>query len=246
LIVPLIVDHQDRVRVTQAKAIPKEGRPLFRNLAITALFIMASAVVLATAAYAEGDSTDADLVRGEKLFRFCTQCHASDGGGNSVALAPGIAGLPAWYLEAQLVQFKDGIRGLHPKDRGGLRMYPMSQWLREESDQKAVAAYVASLSPVQKANELPESGDAAKGAGYYAVCGACHGADAAGNQGMGAPPLAGMSDWYLFTAIEKYKAGIRGTGPGDTLGPAMVGMVATLPDDAAIHDVIAHIQSLRK
>jgi hypothetical protein len=29
-------------------------------------------------------------------------------------------------------------------------------------------------------------------------------------------------------------------------GPAMIGMVATLPDDQAILDVIAHIQSLEK
>jgi cytochrome c553 len=221
---------------------------LFRNLAITALFILVSVGLSAAAAHAEGEagSAPADLARGEKLFQLCTQCHGVDGGGNSVALAPGIAGMPAWYLDAQLTKFKAGIRGLHAGDTGGLRMYPMSLWLREEADQKAVAAYVASLPAVAKPNELHESGDAAKGAGYYAVCGACHMVDGTGNQGMGAPPLAGMTDWYLFSAIEKYKAGVRGSGAGDTLGPAMIGMVATLPNDEAIRDVIAHIQSLRK
>ena len=63
---------------------------------------------------------------------------------------------------------------------------------------------------------------------------------------MGAPPLAGMSDWYLYSSIQKYKSGVRGSGPGDAYGPAMKGMVATLPNDAAIHDVIAYIQSLEK
>jgi cytochrome c553 len=63
---------------------------------------------------------------------------------------------------------------------------------------------------------------------------------------MGAPPLVGMSDWYLLSSIQKYKASIRGSRPGDIYGPAMIGMVATLPNDAAILDVIAHIQSLEK
>jgi cytochrome c553 len=220
---------------------------LFRNLAITALFIMVSAGLPALDARAtdEGDAS-ADLARGEQLFELCTQCHGTDGGGNSLVLAPGIAGLPGWYVEAQLSKFSTGVRGLHPGDTGGLRMYPMSRWLRDDADQKAVAAYVASLPPVTPVDELHEKGDAAKGAGLYAVCTACHMADGTGNQGMGAPPLVGMSDWYLFSSIAKYKTGVRGSGAGDTLGPAMIGMVATLPDDAAIRDVIAHIKSLEK
>ena len=132
-----------------------------------------------------------DLARGEQLFELCTQCHATDGGGNSEVLAPAIAGLPAWYIEAQLKNFKTGIRGLHAEDTGGLRMYPMSQWLRSDADQASVAAYVASLPAMMPDRELEEHGDAAKGAGYYAICSACHGADGAGNQGMGAPPLTG-------------------------------------------------------
>jgi cytochrome c553 len=186
----------------------------------------------------------ADLARGEQLFALCTQCHAANGGGNSEALAPAIAGMPAWYVEAQLKNFKSGIRGMHAEDTGGLRMYPMSQWLRTEADQKAVAAYVASLPATEPAAELAERGDAGRGAGYYAVCSACHGPDGGGNQGMGAPPLTGQSDWYLYSSIKKYKSAIRGSGKGDPFGAAMIGMVATLPDDAAILDVIAHIQSL--
>lgn len=184
------------------------------------------------------------LARGEQLYALCVKCHGANGGGNSEALAPAIAGMPAWYVEMQLKNFKNGIRGLHAGDTGGLRMYPMSLWLRSEADQKAVAAYVANMSSVAPENELADAGDAARGAGYYAVCSACHGADASGNQGMGAPPLKGQSDWYLYSSIKKYKAGIRGSGKGDPFGAAMIGMVATLPDEQAILDVIAHIQSL--
>ena len=216
---------------------------LTTTLAVTALLVFASAG-LSSLAIAEDGA--ADLARGEQLFALCTQCHASNGGGDSFFLAPAIAGLPAWYVEAQLKNFKSGLRGLHQDDRGGLRMYPMSLWLRTESDQQAVAAFIESMAPVSLAREIEHPGDAAKGVGYYAVCGACHGADGTGNKAMGAPPLVGMSDWYLFSSIQKYKASIRGSRPGDVYGPAMIGMVATLPNDDAIRDVIAHIQSLEK
>jgi len=188
----------------------------------------------------------ADLERGEKLFALCTQCHSTDGGGDSSFLAPAIAGLPAWYVENQLKNFKSGLRGLHSEDRGGLRMYPMSLWIREEADQKALAGYIESMPAVATKREIAHPGDATKGVGYYAVCGACHAADGTGNKAMGAPPLVGMSDWYLFSSIQKYKSKIRGSAVGDVYGPAMIGMVATLPNDDAIRDVIAHIQSLEK
>ena len=218
-------------------------RLLLTTMLVMVMSVMTSAT-FAGAAFAQADG--ADLARGEQLFALCTKCHATDGGGNSEALAPAIAGLPAWYVESQLVKFKEGIRGLHAADTGGLRMYPMSRWLRSEADQKAVAAYVGSLPATAPERELEEHGDAAKGQGYYAVCSACHGADGAGNQAMGAPPLAGQSDWYLYSSIQKYKSSIRGSGRGDALGSAMIGMAGTLPDDTAILDVIAHIQSLEK
>ncbi len=218
---------------------------MIRVLPLAATLAVAAVVGLSGSAFAEdGAEAGVDIARGEKLFGLCTQCHSSDGGGDSLALAPAIAGMPVWYIEKQLQNFKSGMRGLHAGDTGGLRMYPMSLWLRDAADQKAVATYIASLPATTPAHELTEHGDAGKGAGYYAVCGACHGASGEGNQGMGAPPLTGQSDWYLFESIKKYKSAIRGSGAGDPFGAAMIGMVATLPDDNAILDVIAHIQSL--
>jgi len=217
---------------------------LITTLATVALSIGVTAGI-ASLALAEGtEGAQGDLARGAELFALCSQCHGANGGGDQVTLAPAIAGLPEWYVDAQLVKFKSGLRGLNAHDTGGLRMYPMSQWLRTEADQKAVAAYVASLPPVDP-TPIPEFvGNATAGQGYYAVCSACHGPNGKGNQAMGAPPLVGLNDWYLYSAIQKFKAGIRGSIPGDTLGPVMMGMVATLPTDDAIRDVIAHIQAL--
>jgi cytochrome c553 len=87
----------------------------------------------------------ADDARGEALFTLCAQCHGAAGGGNPAALAPAIAGLDQWYVEAQLAKFRSGVRGMHPQDTGGLRMYPMSLWLASDADAAAVAGYVAGL-----------------------------------------------------------------------------------------------------
>jgi cytochrome c553 len=178
--------------------------------------------------------------RGEQLFELCLQCHGAHAEGNRLALAPNIAGLPEWYLLAQLQNFKSGVRGTHPEDVGGLRMYPMSQTLKTEADMKAVAAYVAALPHVEPEPTLT-GGDAAKGAQYYAVCQACHGPDGGGNQAVGSPRIAGQADWYILSSLQKFKAGTRGTYPNAAI---MRGMAGTLPDEQAMKDVIAHIQSI--
>lgn len=187
-----------------------------------------------------------DVERGKELFDLCTQCHGMDGGGNRDALAPAIAGMDAWYVEAQLTKFKAGLRGMHPGDTGGLRMYPMSRSLKSEQEIADLAAYIASLPAAKPAPELV-GGDAAKGAALFAPCQQCHAANAAGVQAMGGAPLRFSSDWYLFDSLIKFKSGIRGAAPGDAMGAAMAGMArAFLPDEQAMKDVIAHIMTLRE
>lgn len=182
----------------------------------------------------------ADDRRGEKLYRLCAQCHGADGEGSKLALAPAIAGLPQWYLEAQLQNFRSGVRGTHPEDVAGMRMYPMSQTLRAEGDIPAVAAYVASLAPVHPAPTL-SGGDPGRGAQLYQPCTACHGADGAGNQALGSPTLRHASDWYLLSSLQKFKTGVRGNYPNAAI---MRGMAAMLTDEQAMKDVIAYIQTL--
>ncbi|MCZ6785293.1 MAG: c-type cytochrome [Proteobacteria bacterium] len=207
---------------------------------------MAAAALLAlAAALPPGPARADELERGEALFDLCSQCHGSQGQGSKLALAPAIAGLKQWYAERQLHNFKSGIRGKNPDDVAGLRMHPMSLSLKDDADITAVAAYVASLSASQPASTL-EGGDAAKGAALYAVCGACHGPDGNGIQQMNAPRLVHTNDWYLLSALEKYKAGVRGSNPKNANAIMMRGMAAQLADQQAMLDVIAHIETLAR
>jgi len=88
------------------------------------------------------------------------------------------------------------------------------------------------------------SGDALAGAALYAPCAACHGGAGEGNVALNAPKLSGQSPWYLARQLRLFKAGIRGAHEKDTLGQSMIGMAATLVDDAAIDNVVAHIGTL--
>ncbi len=182
---------------------------------------------------------------GVELYAACASCHGTDGFGQALVAAPSIAGLPAWYVEAQLVKFRSGIRGAHPDDLEGLRMRPMSRQMMDEGEVKAVAAYVASLTPMKQAPTLTGA-DAAAGAGSYATCQACHGVDGKGNEALKAPPIAGQYDWYLVSQLGKFRKGIRGANPKDVTGGQMRPMSMTLADDQAVKNVVAHINTLAK
>jgi len=205
----------------------------------------AAALVALAIGLSGGMARAADLDRGEDLYALCTACHGADASGNEMYLAPSLAGLEEWYLLAQLDKFRTGLRGGHPDDLAGMRMRPMSLWLKSQDDVAAVVSYVASLPAVDPEPEL-EGGDAANGEKLYALCSACHQADGAGNQALNAPTLLHSSDWYLLTQLANFKAGIRGGRPDDATGVQMRPMAMTLTDEQAMKDVIAYIMTLGK
>ena len=98
--------------------------------------------------------------------------------------------------------------------------------------------------PAAKPASALEGGDAAKGKSLYTPCIACHGANGQGNQALFGSPLTNTSDWYLLTQIKNFQMGRRGAAAGDTAGAMMRAMSMTLPDEQALLDVIAHIQTL--
>lgn len=183
-----------------------------------------------------------DVARGAQLYQLCATCHGAAGQGNQARHAPVIAGLPRWYIEAQLGKFKEGYRAYRAEDTAGLQMKPMARSLVTDADLQAVAAYVAAMKAVQPATTVKGNAEAGKAA--YVVCLACHGDHAQGNQGLGAPPLARQADWYLAAQIVKFRQGLRGTHPKDTTGATMRPMSMTLADEQAIANVISYIRTL--
>ena len=180
---------------------------------------------------------------GEAQFKLCISCHGAKGEGKQNLAAPAIAGMPAWYVEAQLIKFKTGVRGLHPKDVPGMRMRPMARTIRTNEDIKAVSEYVAKL-PAQD-QKATVKGDIVKGEATYQVCQACHGAGGKGIKALNAPPLLNGSDWYLLTQLKNFKAGIRGANAAIDATGAQMAPQAMMLDEKAMLDVIAYINALK-
>ena len=202
------------------------------------LLASASLLVSIGGLCSEGRAVD----RGRELFVLCAACHGLQGQGDRSRAAPAIAGMPAWYVEAQLQKFLSGQRGYHPQDDAGLQMRPMAEAVRRGEDLRAIARYVASLPPVHPPATL--DGNAAQGQTLYAPCTACHGADGRGNEGLKAPPLVGQSDWYIVEQIKKFKDGLRGADPRDATGAQMRAMANVLTDEKAMRDVAAFLRTL--
>jgi cytochrome c oxidase subunit 2 len=104
-------------------------------------------------------------------------------------------------------------------------------------------AWIAQQTTFAESQAVVE-GNAVVGAAQYAVCAACHGQQGEGLLAMNAPKLAGQGAWYIERQIKAYKDGLRGVHDDDLYGKQMAPMAATLTNDAAIANVIAHIQSL--
>jgi cytochrome c oxidase subunit 2 len=183
-----------------------------------------------------------ETATGAQLYQACESCHGPEGAGIALQGAPAIAGLPEWYVASQLERFQTGLRGKHPDDVEGLKMRPMSLQVNSAAQRQAVAAYVAGLAPAHNPASLTGV-DAAAGEQAFAMCIACHGMKGEGNQAVNAPPLAGLDDWYVALQIRKFKSGIRGAVPGDTVGPVMAAMSMAIQPDV-VDDVAAYVHAL--
>src|SRR6202051_1748408 len=75
------------------------------------------------------------------------------------------------------------------------------------------------------------AGNAEAGRATYAVCSACHGPQAQGNQALNAPKLNSQAGWYLARQLRHFKQGIRGADARDINAKPMIPMAATLADD---------------
>jgi cytochrome c553 len=186
---------------------------------------------------------DGDLSKGQTLYNVCIACHGDKGQGNAPLRAPRLAGQEPWYIKAMIRKFKAGLRGTDPKDTYGAQMRAMSFGLVNDQAIDDVVAFIGTLQTTTPPDLI--EGDATKGKSYYIMCTACHGMNGQGNSGLKAPKLQDQHGWYLYDQIQAFKKGWRGSDPSDASGVQMKAMAFTLPNDQAIKDVVAHIQTLK-
>jgi len=156
---------------------------------------------------------------GERLFlTYCAQCHGSDARGNK-----GFPNLTDsdWLYGGEPDTIKATIMG----GRNGV-MPPMGEAVGGDKEVENVAHYVLSLS--ESAHDPIK---AAFGKPKFAACAACHGADAKGNQAMGAPNLTDKTWLYggsAETIMETIRKGRDNTMPAwsDFLGQGKVHVLA--------------------
>ena len=176
-------------------------------------------------------------------FDYCLLCHGANANGNYGIRAPKISGMEPWYLARQLENFAAGVRGVPPEDEAGHEMGPVGWRVKTEG---TLAAAVEFIGKLESQRPVPTvTGDVAHGKALYASCVACHGAKGEGNQALQAPALASRSDWYLVTQLGNYQKGLRGADARDTFGAQMRAIVTALPDEKAIVDVVAYINTLK-
>lgn len=176
-------------------------------------------------------------------FDYCLLCHGANANGNYGIQAPKLSGMEPWYLARQLENFATGVRGVTPEDAAGHEMRPVGWRVKTEGTLEAAVKFIGTLESARPAPTV--SGDVAHGKTLYTTCVACHGAKGEGNQTLQAPALAARSDWYLVTQLVNYQKGLRGADARDTLGAQMRAIVSTLPDQKAIVDVVAYINTLK-
>jgi cytochrome c553 len=174
-------------------------------------------------------------------FVYCTVCHGVQLMGNAIIRAPRLSGMEDWYVEQQLNNFKKGLRGAHGGDVLGYEMQPMAAALASEQISEAAAFVNATRSP---APERTVTGDIEKGKAYFSTCSACHGPDGSGNEALASPDLRITNDWYVVQQLKNFKAGSRGSHPGDDYGMQMRASAQLLTDDEAIRDVVSYISTL--
>lgn len=239
-----------------------------RSICFTCVAVFYFLVTL-TSAHAQMYPMDSEVgVTGEALYDVCGFCHGVQGQGGPALDAPALAGMEAWYVERQLHNFRNRIRGTHYDDVPGVQMSIVSGSVRNEATIKNISRYIANMTPGAPP-ELTRSGDVAGTARpfiwrskyaalnypqtpsvergklvYQKSCIACHGVAAAGNELLGAPKLTDQADWYMHRQLQYFKDGLRGSEPGDSYGQQMAVFAKTLADEQEIADVVAYIKSL--
>ena len=186
--------------------------------------------------------TKGDATAGQALYATCTACHGANAEGNKDLNAPKLSGQAGWYLERQLNDFKNGMRGVHEKDEFGKQMVPFASMLADDAAIRNVVAYIGSLPDARPPATV--FGNPDEGKDHYATCSACHGVKGQGVWSTRAPRIANMSDWYMHRQLTNFRDGVRGSHRENFEGAQMAAIAKVLTDDQAITDLLDYMHTL--
>jgi len=157
----------------------------------------------------------------------CFTCHGGNGEGDSAGAVPRLAGLPAFYLDAQLEAYANG-------ERPNEIMTPIAKALRAE-EMRAVSIYYAAMPPVSAVEgieadrELTQHGARLSAIGSdeakIPACANCHGPYGTG-MAPSVPPLAGQGRAYMERRLEAW----RGLDPAQHPDNPMVAIAVKMSD----------------
>jgi cytochrome c553 len=86
-----------------------------------------------------------NVAQGRKVYETCVACHGARGEGNAALQAPALASRSDWYLVAQLVNYREGLRGADERDTYGAQMRAIAVTLADDAAIADVVAYINSL-----------------------------------------------------------------------------------------------------
>ena len=90
-------------------------------------------------------TTKGNARNGQRPYATCGTCHGADGRGMQATNAPRLKGMSDWYMFTQLRNFKQGVRGAHPKDLYGPQMASMAEILSDDQATNDLVAYINTL-----------------------------------------------------------------------------------------------------
>jgi cytochrome c oxidase subunit 2 len=89
-----------------------------------------------------------DAAAGENYYNMiCGACHGAGAKGIESLSSPRLTGLQDWYIERQLNNFRDSIRGIHSDDKFGAQMQQIAASIPDDQTIKNLVAYLNSLHP---------------------------------------------------------------------------------------------------
>jgi len=199
--------------------------------------------VFLSACSPETSKTDHALVKDEEtivLYQSCLICHSD----KELQRGPSINGLPAWYIKHQLDKFASGVRGRKEENKSEYLMGSTHNQYVDTEARNALAQFIADSPP--RSFRPVVKGDPRRGKQLYAMCSACHGEHAEGNQKLMAPPLNLQEDWYLLDQLRKFASNQRGYHPDDYTGIGMSVISNQIQNDQDLRHLVAFLQTLSK